>query len=110
MTDILASISAWIDHTQVLTQIRNVDVKGLFQNSYFLVPFIAVIIYNLYKQAVNNLVIIAVCLGLWYLSGTDYVRGAVVDGEIQISKILPLAGVGVGGVATVVYLLFIRSE
>ena len=110
MPDFLIRAGEWIHQTQVLEQIKAVDGSGLFHNPYFLAPFICLIIYNLYRQTFTNLVIIAVGLGLWYFSGTDYVRGAVVDGEIQIGKILPLAGVGIGGIAVLVYLLFIRQE
>lgn len=110
MSDFLVGISEWVKQTQVLEQIRGVDVKGLFHNPYFLAPFICLIIYNLYRQTFNNLIIIAVCLGLWYFSGTEMVRGAVVDGVIQIGKILPIAGVGIGGIGILVYLLFIRQD
>lgn len=110
MPDFLIRASEWIHQTQVLEQIKSVDVSGLFHNPYFLAPFICLIIYNLYRQTFTNLIIIGVGLGLWYFSGTSYVRGAVVDGEIQIGKILPLAGVGIGGIAVLVYLLFIRQD
>ncbi len=110
MPDFLISVGEWITETQVLDQFRDVDVKALFQNPYFLVPFISLIIYNLYKQAVTNLGIIAICMGLWYFSGTSYVKNAVVGGELQMGNILPLAGVGVAGIGALVYLLFIRSD
>jgi hypothetical protein len=110
MSDFLVRVSEWIHHTQVLEQIRAVDITGLFHNPYFLAPFICLIIYNLYRQAFTNLVIIALCLGLWYFSGTDMVRGAVVDGVVQVDKILPVAGVGIAGIAVLVYLLFIRQD
>jgi len=110
MPDFLIRVSEWMLQTQVLEQIKAVDVSGLFHNPYFLAPFICVVIYNLYRQTFTNLIIIALALGLWYFSGTEYVRGAVVDGQIQIGKILPLAGVGIGGIAVLVYLLFIRQD
>lgn len=110
MTDFLVRMGDWIHQTQVLEQIKEVDAPGLFQNPYFLAPLVCLVLYNLYRQAFSNLIIIALCLGLWYFSGTEYVRGAVVDGQVQIGKILPLAGVGVGGIAVLVYLLFIRQE
>ncbi len=100
----------WIHQTQVLEQIKVVDATGLFHNPYFLAPFICVIIYNLYRQTFTNLIIIVLGLGLWYFTGTDYVRGAVVNGEVQISKILPLAGVGIVSIAIIVYLFFIRQD
>jgi len=110
MPEFLVSIIDWVNNTQVPAQVREVDAKGLFQNAYFLVPFISTIIYYLYKQAINNLVIIALVLGLWFFSGTDFVRGAVVNGELQMSKILPIVGIGVGGIAVLVYFFFVRSD
>lgn len=110
MSEYLVRISEWIHNTQVLEQFKAVDAEGLLHNPYFLVPFICLIVYNLYRQTFTNLIIIALGLGLWYFSGTTYVREAVVDGEVQIGKILPIAGVGVGGIAILVYLLFIRQD
>jgi len=110
MPDFLTRAIEWVHQTQVLEQIKAVDASGLFHNPYFLAPFICLIIYNLYRQTFTNLIIIALGLGLWYFSGTEYVRGAVVEGNIQISKILPIAGVGIGGIGLLVYLLFIRQD
>ena len=110
MPDFLTAIIDWIISTQVLSQIKDVDAAGLFKNTYFLVPFIGTIIYYLYKQAFTNLAIIALVIGLWYFSGTDYVTGAVVNGELQLSKVIPTVLVGIGGIATLIYLLFIRQD
>jgi len=110
LSDYFTQVSEWIHQTQVLEQIKEVDAASLFHNPYFLAPFICLIIYNLYRQTFTNLIIIALMIGLWYFSGTDYVREAVVEGEVQIGKILPIAGVGVTGVAILIYLLFIRQD
>ena len=110
MPDFLLSIIDWLNSTKVLDQIRDVDAIGLFKNTYFLVPFIATIIYYLYKQAFTNLAIIALVIVLWYFSGTEFVTGAIDNGEVQLDKIIPILIVGVGGIATLVYLLFIRQD
>ena len=110
MADFFSSIIEWFNNTQLTEQIKDVDAKGLFQNAYFLVPFISLIIYYLYKQAINNLIIMFLCLGVWYLSGSEYVATAVIDGELQMAKILPLAGAGIAIVAVLIYLLFIRND
>ncbi len=110
MAEIFVSIIDWLAATQIPEQLKTVDVKGLFQNAYFLVPFIAMIIYFLYKQAVNNLIITALLIALWWFTGTEMVANAVVNGEIQISKILPVAGVGMAGLGVLVYLLFIKQD
>ena len=110
MPDFLVPIIDWIIRTQVLEQISEVDAKALFHNPYFLVPFICLVIYYLYKQAVNNLVIMGLGIGLWFFSGTDYVRTAVVGDQLQLSRVLPIVGVGMAGVAIMVYLIFIRQD
>lgn len=110
MAEFFSSFSAWISSTQVLEQISAVDVKNLFRNSYFLVPFISLLIYYLYKQAFNKLAIMAICIGLWYFTGTSYVTEAVVDGELNMGKVLPLVGIGGVGVGSLVYLLIIRGD
>ena len=110
MPDFLVRISDGIQQTKVMEQVKAVDAAGLFRNPYFLAPFICLIIYNLYRQTFTNLITIALCLGLWYFSGTEYVHGCVINGELQISKILPIAGIGVCGIGLLIYLLFIRQD
>ena len=110
MQEYLLAIKEWIVNTQVPEQIKAVDAAGLFHNPYFLTPFICLIIYYLYKQAINNLVILGLVTGLWYFSGTDYVRNAVVGDRIQLSHVLPIAGVGIFGIAVIIYLVFIRQD
>jgi len=110
MPDFLVSIIDWVDGTQVPAQVREVDF-ALFQNPYFLVPFIAMVVYFLYKQAFTNLMISGLVIGFWWFSGTDMVRGAIsAEGELQLSKVLPVVGISVAGVAVLVYLLFIRTD
>ena len=110
MSDFLVRITEWIQQTQVLEQIQRVDAMGLFHNPYFLAPLICLVIYNLYRQTFSNLIVFAVIFGLWYFSGTDYFRSAVKEGEVQISKILPIAGISISGVGLLIYLLFIRQD
>jgi len=43
MPEFLTSIIDFINGTQVLQQITDVDFKGLFTNGYFLVPFLALL-------------------------------------------------------------------
>ena len=110
MAEFFASIVDWVAATKIPEQLQDVDIKGLFQNTNFLVPFIGMIIYFLYKQAINNLIITALIIFLWWFSGTTMVANAVVEGEIQIGKILPVAGVGMAGLGILVYLLFIKDD
>lgn len=109
MADIFASIMNFIQATQVVDQVRDVDAKGLFTNAYFLVPLIMLVGYWLYKQAVNSLVILVLCIGLWIFSGSPYAHDLIVNGEMQLDKVLPVTGVGIGVIVVIAYLVFIRD-
>ena len=110
MTEFLGKIVDFMNSTNVPQQFREVDARGLFTNSWFLVPFIAFICYNLYKQAVNTLVMTGLGFGLWLFSGSSYMEGMVVDGILQLNKVLPVAGVFIGAIAVAIYFLFMRSD
>ena len=110
MTEFLGQIVDFLNSTNVPQQFREVDAKGLFTNTWFLVPFIAFICYNLYKQAMNTLVITGLGFGLWLFSGSRYMEGLVVGGQLQLGKVLPVAGVFIGALAIAVYFLFMRSD
>ncbi len=110
MTEFLGKIVDFMNSTNVPQQFREVDARGLFTNSWFLVPFIAFICYNLYKQAVNTLVMTGLGFGLWLFSGSSYMEGMVVNGILQLNKVLPVAGVFIGAIAIAIYFLFMRSD
>jgi hypothetical protein len=88
----------------------DVDYMGLFTNPWFLVPFIALIIYFLYKQAFRDLIIVLIFVAVWWVSGTDYMHSLIVDGTIQINRILPVVFGGAAVLAFVIYMLFGRSD
>ncbi|MFA7383822.1 MAG: hypothetical protein WC001_10260 [Desulfurivibrionaceae bacterium] len=110
MSEFLGKIIDFFNSTNVPEQFRDTDVKALFTNPWFLAPFIAFIFYNLYKQATNTLVITGLGLGLWIFSGSSYMEGMVVDGFLQLNKVLPVAGVFLGAIGIAVYFLFMRSD
>jgi len=107
---LFGSISQAVADTNLPEQISNVDVGGLFSNPFFLIPFIGLVGYLLYKQSFNNLVLIGLGMGVWIFSGSKYAHGLVVDGQIQADKVLPLLGVSVVVVAVIIYLFFGRSD
>ncbi len=107
---ILDRIWAFAEATGVPGQVGAVDVHGLFSNPWFLVPFLLVVCYLLYRQAFTDLVVMGIGIGLWVFSGSSYMQGLVTDGQIDIGRILPVAGVWIGGLAVVIYLVFIRSD
>lgn len=110
MADILTPVVDFLNYTNLPEQLRQVDVKGLFTNPWFLAPFIAQLGWWFYKQAVNNIVCTGLAIGVWYFSGTGYAQQLVVNGELQLGKILPVAGVGIVVLVLLIYLFFIRSD
>ncbi|MFP3982229.1 MAG: hypothetical protein ACLFV2_00860 [Desulfurivibrionaceae bacterium] len=110
MSDILTPIVEIINNTNVLQQIREVRPGALFTNVYFLIPFAALMLWWLYRLAVKNFILTGLVLGLWLFSGSSYTRNFIIGDELQLDKVLPVAGVGVVAVAVIVYILFIRSD
>ena len=107
---IVGKIWAFVEATGVPEQLQSVDVAGLFSNPWFLVPFLLVLCYLLYRQAFTDIAVLAIGGGLWAFSGSSYMKGLIVNGELDIGKILPVAGVWIGGLAVIIYLIFIRSD
>ena len=101
---------AFAEATGVPAQIHAVDMAGLFSNPWFLVPFLLAVCYLLYRQAFTDLMVIGIGIGLWAFSGSSCMQGLVVDGQLDLGRILPVAGVWIGGLAAIIYLLFIRSD
>jgi hypothetical protein len=98
-----------IASTHLPQQIEDVDAGGLFTNPWFLVPFIAMIGWNIYKQAFKEIILALVIIGAWYLSGTHYMQTLIVNGELQIGKILPVMFGGAAVLGIVIYMYFGRS-
>jgi hypothetical protein len=110
MTNFFDKILGWFDSTHLQEQVANVDYTGLFTNPWFLVPFILVVGYLLYKQSFKDLIVIAAFVGVWYASGTDYMQTLVVGEELQIEKILPVLFGGAALLGFLVYIFFGRSD
>lgn len=110
MSDFFGKILAWVESTHIQEQVTNVDYVGLFTNPWFLVPFIAIVLYLLYKQSFKDLIIIVIFVGVWWVSGTEYMDTLVVGDELQISKILPVLFGGAAVLGFVIYMFFGRSD
>jgi len=108
--EILTKFSAWFESTHLQQQIKEVDFLGLFSNPWFIVPFGFMVFYMVWKQKWRDLIIIAVFVGVWWVSGTEYMNTLIVDGTLQIDKILPVIFGGAGAMGVVIYLLFGRSD
>lgn len=110
MGGFFGSILAWVESTHVVEQVADVDYVGLFTNPWFLVPFICAILYLLWKQSFKDLIIIAIFVGVWWVSGTEYMATLVIGDELQIKKILPVLFGGASILGFIIYMFFGRSD
>lgn len=108
--EILTKFRAWFESTHLQQQIKDVDYIGLFSNPWFIVPFGMMVLYMVFKQKWRDLIIITVFVGVWWVSGTEYMNTLIVGDELQIDKILPVIFGGAGALGVVIYLLFGRSD
>lgn len=108
--EFFTKISKWFNSTNIHQQIMDVDFEGLFSNPWFMVPFGSLIAYMLFKQRWRDLIIVVICIGVWWVSGTEYMASLLTDGIIQIEKILPVVFGGAVVLGFVIYLLFGRSD
>lgn len=98
-----------VQATNLPDQIKDVDFVGLFTNPWFMIPFVAYVIYLLYKQAFRDLIIVGIIIAVWWVSGTEYMQTLVVGDELQINKVLPVLFGGAVILGFVIYLFFGRS-
>jgi hypothetical protein len=99
-----------IKQTHVIEQTRDVDVAGLFTNPWFMVPFVGIVVYLLVKKAFKDIIILTIFIGVWWVSGTEYMHTLTVGGEIQVGKVIPVITGGAVALGVVIYLLFGRSD
>ncbi len=107
---IFSNFNEWFAATHLQEQIKEVDFVGLFTNPWFIVPFILMVCYMLFRKKWKDLIIITILVGLWWVSGTNYMNSLLVNGEIQIEKVLPVIFGGAAVLGFVIYLLFGRSD
>ena len=110
MNNFFLKILDLIQQTHVIEQVRDVDVAGLFTNPWFMVPFIGAILYLLVKKAFKDIIILLIFIGVWWVSGTDYMKTLTVNGELQVGKVIPVLTGGAVALGVVIYLLFGRSD
>ncbi len=109
MSGIWEAITGFIESTHLLEQIKEVDAAGLFTNPWFLVPFICLFGYMLYKTAWRDMALIGIFIGVWWVTGTPYMKTLVVGNELSIDKILPVVFGGAVTLGVVIYLLMGRQ-
>lgn len=110
MNEFFGKIMALVESTKLIEQISEVDYVGLFTNPWFLVPFIALVIYLIWKQRWRDMIFIVIFLLVWWVSGTEYMQTLVVGEKLQVSKVLPVLFGGAAVLGVVIYLLFGRSD
>ncbi len=110
MSGFITKIGEWWASTQVPAQISEVDLTGLFTNPYFLVPFICLVGYLLYRQSFKYLVLLVLFIGCWAFTGTQYVQELFTSDGVQLNKVLPLVFGAAGVLAVVVYMFLGRSD
>ena len=98
-----------VQTTNVPEQLKDVDCFGLFTNPWFIVPFVLLVGYLVYKQSFRDLIIIGIIIAVWWVSGTEYMQTLVVGDELQIDKVLPVLFGGALTLGFVIYLFFGRS-
>jgi hypothetical protein len=108
--DFLTKIVDFINSTHVLEQFREVDAVGLFTNPWFLVPFLGLLGYMLYKQDFKEIVVIFIGLLLWHISGTEYMATLIVGDELQLAKVLPVVFGAACLLGIVIYMYFGKSD
>ena len=104
------NLKEWFVASHVPEQIRDVDAVGLFTNPWFIVPFVAMVCYMLFRKKWKDIIIITIFVAVWWVSGTQYMGTLLVNGEIQIDKVLPVVFGGAALLGFVIYLFFGRSD
>lgn len=100
----------FIKYTKIPEQIENVEYKELFTNSWFLVPYLGMIGWNIYKQAVNNIIIILLLSASWAFFGTDYMQDVLAQDEIALEAVLPMIAGACTVLGIIFYLVFFKDD
>lgn len=110
MKEFFDKIMSLVESTKVVEQLAEVDYVGLFTNPWFMVPFVALVLYLIWKQRWKDMAFIVIFMGVWWASGTDYMKTLVVGEELQVKKVLPVLFGGAAILGIAIYLLFGRSD
>jgi len=103
-------VADFIVTTGIPDQIENVKYKELFTNGWFLVPYLFMIGWNIYKKQLNTIIIVLLFTGSWAFFGTPYMRDIMSRDEISLDAVLPLVGGACAVLGITVYLIFFKSE
>jgi hypothetical protein len=107
MGDFWRQFTDMLEATAIQRQLLEHDIAGLAVNPWFMVPFCLLILWMIYRKAWRGIVIIALIIGLWWFSGSQFMDGTIVDGKPVLTKLVPVIGVFLVAVAIIAYLLFL---
>ncbi len=110
MEDMIDKVLTFIQDTNIIEQIKDVDYVALSTNPWFMVPLVGLLVYLLWTKSFKEIIILAILGGVWWSTGTEYMQTLVVGDQIQIKKLLPVVFGGVAALGFIVYLLFISGE
>ena len=100
----------FIIDTKVPEQIQDIKYKELFTNGWFLVPYLAMLGWNVYKKAVNEIIIILLLTGAWAFCGTAYMQDILGREEIALEAVLPLVFGACTILGIIIYLVFLKDD
>jgi hypothetical protein len=100
----------FIVNTGVPDQIENVKYKELFTNGWFMVPYLFMLGWNIYKKQLYTLIIILLFTGTWAFFGTPFMRDIMGRDEISLEAVLPLVAGACVVLGITIYLIFFKSE
>ena len=100
----------FIVSTGVPDQVENVKYKELFTNGWFMVPYLFMIGWNIYKKQLYTIIIILLFTGSWAFFGTPYMRDIMGRDQISLEAVLPLVGGACVVLVITIYLIFFKSE
>ncbi len=109
MGDLFKKAVDYIQGTKIPEQMSDVDYMGLIQNPWFIIPFVIIVLYMLYKKEFAFFLIMVVCIAIWFSTGTEYMSSLIVGGEIQVGKILPIVFGGAVALIAIIYLALNRD-
>jgi len=107
MGDLWQRFIDMVKATEIPRQLLEHDITGLTHNLRFMIPFCLLILWFIYRKAWRDLGLIALIVGLWWFSGSEYMDGTVVNGKPVLAKLGPVVGVFIVAVAVIAYLLFL---
>ncbi|MBU0673851.1 MAG: hypothetical protein KJ950_04340 [Proteobacteria bacterium] len=96
--------------TNIPQQIKEVDYKGLFTNGWFMIPYLAMICWHIYKKDINFIIVILLFSATWAFFGTPYMREILSHDQLQLGDVFPLLLGAVVVLGIIVYIFVFKSE